>query len=179
MTVKSSLTELEGAVLTEIAHRGNHTSFQVRRAFELSPSSSWSGSAGAVYPAIARLERAGLIDAKAGDSLRGTRYLSLTEAGHAALERWFTDTAAACTIGADPFRLRAGLWSTLTPARRRTVLEQMAAAVQGEMAKLEDRDDLDPVESIGNDLARAQQQMRLTWLQNALKNAARNENGGT
>lgn len=173
MTVKANLTELEGAVLTEIAHRGNHTSFKVRRAFELSPSSSWSGSAGAVYPAISRLERAGLIDAQSGSSRRGTRILSLTDAGYAALERWFTDTAAACTIGADPFRLRAGLWDTLPPDRRREVLNGMTTAVQAEMAKLEHRDDLDPVESIGNDLARAQQEMRLAWLKEASKNAKR------
>lgn len=164
MTVKTALTELEGAVLTEIGYRGNHTSFQVRRAFERSPSSSWSGSAGAVYPAISRLERAGFIAARPGPSRRGTRLLSLTESGQAALEAWFSDAEAACAIGADPFRLRAGLWETLPAQRRRAVVAAMTAAVHAEMSKLENRDDLDPVEAIGNELARAQQQMRLDWL---------------
>jgi DNA-binding PadR family transcriptional regulator len=164
---RTALTELEGAVLTEIAHRGNHTSFRVRRAFERSPSSSWSGSAGAVYPAIARLIRAGLIEAEPVSSNRGTRLLSLTDAGCAALERWFCDADAACTIGADPFRLRAGLWNTLDDTRRREVIATMKAAVIAEMAKLDDRDDLDPVERTGNDLARALQSMRLAWLERA------------
>jgi len=164
---RTALTELEGAVLTEIAHRGNHTSFRVRRAFEQSPSSSWSGSAGAVYPAIARLIRAGLIDAQPGTSKRGTRLLSLTPAGHAALEQWFCDADAACTIGADPFRLRAGLWNTLDEDRRREVIAAMKVAVTAEMAKLDNRDDLDPVERTGNDLARALQSMRMAWLDQA------------
>ena len=49
------VTELEGAILSEIQHRGNHTAFQVRRAFQTSPSIEWSGSAGAIYPAIKHL----------------------------------------------------------------------------------------------------------------------------
>ncbi|MBN8808596.1 MAG: helix-turn-helix transcriptional regulator [Sphingomonas sp.] len=164
---KQRLTELEGAVLTEVGHRGNDTSFKVRRAFERSPSSSWSGSAGAVYPAIARLVAAGLIATVPGETRRGTRLLSLTAEGRAALEAWFTDPLAACSIGADPFRLRAGLWETLPGARRREVIAAMIAAVRAEMAKLEGRDDLDPVERIGNDLARMQQEMRLAWLERA------------
>ena len=162
-----TLTELEGAVLTEVGHRGNDTSFKVRRAFELSPSSSWSGSAGAVYPAIARLVRDGLLTARAGEGRRGTRLLELTDVGRGALQTWFCDPLAACTIGADPFRLRAGLWSIMPASRRDEVYAEMMAAVRTEMAKLDDRDDLDPVERVGNDLARLQQELRLAWLRGA------------
>ncbi|MGH6617539.1 hypothetical protein [Sphingomonas sp.] len=159
-----ALTELEGAVLTEIAHRGNHTSFKVRRAFQTSPSSSWSGSAGAVYPAIARLERAGLILAEPGTSRRGTRILSLSTAGAEALKAWLFDGETACSIGADPFRLRSGLWNTLGEEDRRKVVRTMKAAVEAEMAKLVSRTALDPVEDVGNDLAIRLQQLRLDWL---------------
>ena len=164
---KRTLTELEGAVLTEVGHRGNETSFQVRRAFELSPSSSWSGSAGAVYPAIARLVRDGLIAATPGEGRRGTRLLALTYAGQIALEAWFCDPLSACALGADPFRMRAGLWEALPADRRNRVLAEMTAAVQAEMAKLDGRDDLDPVERVGNHLARLQQELRLLWLREA------------
>ena len=163
------LSELEGAVMTEIGHRSNTTRFQVRRAFQQSPSSSWSGSAGAVYPAIDRLARAGLVHMGDPVAGRGTRPLSLTKAGESALEGWFTNAAAACTIGADPFRLRAGLWITLPADRRRQVLTAMAETVAEEMAKLDGRDDLDPVEQVGNELARRQQQMRLNWLHKAMR----------
>ena len=40
----------------------------------------------------------------------------------------------------------------------------MITTVRAEMAKLKGRDDLDPVERIGNDLAQMQQEMRLGWL---------------
>lgn len=161
---RRTLTELEGAVLTEVGHRGNNTSFKVRRAFQVSPSTSWSGSAGAVYPAIARLVRDGLIAATPGEGRRGTRLLELTDTGRSALEEWFCDPLAACSIGADPFRLRAGLWNTLPADRRERVLAGMTAAVEAEMLKLEGRDDLDPVERVGNALARFQQELRLAWL---------------
>lgn len=168
---KTRLTELEGSVLTEIGHRGARTSFKVRKAFRQSPSSSWSGSAGAVYSAIERLIRAGLIEAEPGPTARGTRLLALSASGRSALEEWFGDVEAACTIGADPFRSRAGLWETLEPKRRVALLKRMREGVLAEMAKLENRDDLDFVEGIGNALARNLQQLRLDWLDEAERRA--------
>ena len=164
MSEKTSLTELEGAVLTEIGYRGNETSFKVRRAFELSPSSSWSGSAGAVYPAIKRLVAAGLVRAHSISSKRGTRTLALTPAGQTLLQAWIRDAETACSIGVDPFRLRIGLWQTLTPEAQRDVADAMTAAVNAELAKLEQRGVLDPVEHAGNLLAIRSQALRLQWL---------------
>ncbi|RZJ02292.1 MAG: hypothetical protein EON89_15590 [Brevundimonas sp.] len=158
------LSELEGAVLTEIGRRGHRTRFKVRRAFETSPSSSWSGSAGAVYPAIARLARAGLIAMEAGATRRGTRLLSLTLDGEAALSAWTLDGETACAIGADPFRLRAGLWATAPQAERGDIARRMRAAIQAELAKLETRTGLDIVEHTGNELAIRLQRLRLDWL---------------
>ena len=152
-------------MLTEILHRGNHTSFKVRRAFETSPSSSWSGSAGAVYPAIARLEKAGFIEAEVGISKRGTRLLSLTATGKDALKAWLFDAETACSIGADPFRLRAGLWETFDQKERGVVVAVMKAAVRAQMEKLEIRTSLDPVEQTGNQLAIRLQSLRLEWLE--------------
>ena len=163
---EARLTELEGAVLTEIAHRGNHTAFKVRRAFASSPSMSWSGSAGAVYPAIRRLAEAGLILAVPDDSKRGTRVLSLSPAGERAHERWFCDAETACSIGIDPFRLRSGLWEKLPATRRAKVIADMKDAVRAEMAKLTSRGTLDGVEDAGNRLAIQLQELRLAWLEN-------------
>ena len=61
MRPERQLTELEGAVLTEIALRGDDTAYKVRRAFQRSLSVQWRGSAGAVSPAIRRLVRSGLV----------------------------------------------------------------------------------------------------------------------
>lgn len=159
-----SLTELEGAVLTEIAHRGHRTSFQVRRAFQQSPTASWSGSAGAVYPAIKRLVEAGLIHAEPQASGRGTRFLSLTEPGKAALDNWTRDTARAVSLGADSFRLRVGLWRTLTQSDQIAVAARMREQIAAELVHLNERKDLDPMEAVGNRMAIRQQQLRLDWL---------------
>lgn len=161
---RTHLTELEGAILTEIGHRGNATSFKVRRAFELSPSTSWSGSAGAVYPAIRRLTEAGQIDASPSPTKRGTTMLALTEAGAAMLDRWLRDAATACSIGIDPFRLRVGLWSLLPAADARSVAAAMRAEIHAELAKLTSRGTLDPVEQAGNEVAIGLQHLRLAWL---------------
>lgn len=163
------LTELEGSVLVEIGHRGHDTRFQVRRAFETSPSSSWSGSAGAVYPAIRRLVQQGLVLAGPPTSGLRTRHLSLSAAGEAALEGWFCDVDAACSTGADPFRSRAGLWNTLSPTRRAATVAAMRAGIERELATLGARTELDPIEDMGNRLAIALQRLRLEWLERMAK----------
>src|SRR6185503_14228331 len=99
------LTELEGAILTEIAHRGADTAYKVRRAFQLSVNVHWRGSAGAVSPAIRRMKAAGLV-AAAPHPTRAGQVLALTVAGKAALERWATSIEPATSLGLDPFRLR-------------------------------------------------------------------------
>ena len=120
------LTDLEGAVLTEIGHRQNCTAFRVRRAFELSGSAIWRGSAGAVYPAIRRLTERGLISARPIDSRRGGNSLNLSRAGREALSAWTMDLGRAVDVGSDPFRLRAGLWKQLRAAERDRLFAALA-----------------------------------------------------
>ena len=164
MSEPITLTELEGSVLTEICHRGQRTSFQVRRAFQQSPTSSWSGSAGAVYPAIERLAVAGLVHSELQTGGRGTRLLSLTVNGEAALLSWAQDTARAGALGADSFRLRVGLWRTLTAPAQLAFITKMREQILVELVVLNGREDLDPIEVVGNRMAILQQQLRLDWL---------------
>ena len=164
MSEPTAITELEGAVLTEIGYRGQRTSFQVRKAFQQSPTSSWSGSAGAVYPAIERLAVAGLVHSELQTGGRGTRLLSLTANGEAALLGWAQDTDRAGTLGADSFRLRVGLWRTLTLPAQLALITKMRAQIGAELAVLGGRQDLDPIEAVGNRMAILQQQLRLDWL---------------
>lgn len=165
MTKQSSLTELEGAVLSEIHHRGQRTAFQVRRAFQTSPSIEWSGSTGAVYPAIKRLVAAGLVATAAITTGRKGSALTLTAEGVETLEDWICDPARAASVGVDPFRLRAGLWATLPPGRRAAALEQVARSVQSELDRLRGAlDALDPVERARSEWSIRLQEMRLQWL---------------
>ena len=161
----SDLTELEGAVLSEIHHRQNRTAFKVRRAFQTSPSIEWSGSAGALDPAIRRLVAAGRIESTPITTGNKGHHLSLTDEGVAALEAWICDPVRATSVGVDPFRLRAGLWSTLDPAKRADALRRLKLAVEEELQRLQaSLDALDPVEQARSLWSIQLQAMRLNWL---------------
>lgn len=163
------LTELEGAVLSEIHHRNATTAFQVRKAFQVSPSLEWSGSAGAVYPAIRRLTAAGLILSSPTASGRNAKRLALTAEGVARLDDWICDTRRAISVGMDPFRLRSGLWAFLEADRRLAGLTEARAALTNDLASLEEYlGRLDKVEARRIELSIALQKTRMAWIENEL-----------
>lgn len=163
MAVERPLTELEGAVLTEIAHRGNDTAYKVRRAFQLSVNVHWRGSAGAVSPAIRRMKGSGLIAATPHPSRAG-QLLSLTAAGEKALERWATSIEATTSLGLDPFRLRSVAWDFLSPAKRRALFAQLDEASVASLAALRVRAETDAIGRRQTELAIAVVKGRLAWL---------------
>ncbi|MDE1149507.1 MAG: PadR family transcriptional regulator [Azospirillaceae bacterium] len=155
------ITELEGAILSEIHHRGHDTAFQVRRAFAASFSLEWKGSAGAVYPAVKRLERDGLIHAGPAEGGRNTRRLSLTADGVAALNAWAGDAGLATSVGVDPFRLRSGIWTLLPVEERRALFARLEAEIAASLAQLQGyAAATDPVERLRVELCVAVQQAR-------------------
>jgi len=163
MNAERQLTELEGAVLTEIAHRGNDTAYKVRRAFQLSPSVHWRGSAGAVYPAMRRLKAAGLIAARPHPRRAGET-LSVTADGLRELNRWATSVEAAVGVGIDPFRLRSGVWGHLSPAKRRALFAKLEARLAADLETLRSREEPDLVDRRQTELAIALLKARLAWL---------------
>lgn len=165
MQAAATLSELEGAILSELRHRGAQTAFKVRRSFAVSPSLEWRGSAGSVYAAIRRLEAAGMILSEAAGDRRGTRVLSLTDQGFAAMSAWANDVARAVSVGVDPFRLRSGIWEGWSYSEKATLFDQL------EKALVEDIEGLrrhsrhgDAIEIASVDLALRLQQTRLDWL---------------
>jgi DNA-binding PadR family transcriptional regulator len=159
------LTELEGAVLTEIGHRGNTTAFKVRRAFELSGSANWRGSAGAVYAAIKRLIAQGLLETQPIAGRRGGNRLRLSVTGRRALRSWALDFERASDSGFDPFRLRAGLWLRLPKNQLAHHLDLLEQAVTGEIARLRTyAEGQDEIESAELDLVFRLQELRLRWI---------------
>jgi DNA-binding PadR family transcriptional regulator len=164
MAVERPLTELEGAVLTEIALRGADTAYKVRRAFQLSLNVHWRGSAGAVSPAIRRMKGVGLI-ATAPHPSRAGQLLSLTVAGKAALERWATSIEAATSLGLDPFRLRSVAWDFLSAAKRRALFGKLHEASLADLAALRARAEADTVGRRQTELAVAVIEGRLAWLE--------------
>lgn len=162
---QGSLTELEGAILSEIHHRAASTAFKVRKAFQVSMSLEWRGSAGAVYPAIRRLTARGVIDAAETGSGRRTSLLSLTPLGVTMLEDWICDPDRAASVGLDPFRLRAGMWDQIASGRRAEALLALRNALEAEVAAMRRYVvTLDPVERPRIELAIVLQLSRLEWL---------------
>ena len=163
MRAERQLTELEGAVLTEIALRGNDTAYKVRRAFQLSPSVQWRGSAGAVSPAIRRLKAAGYIAVGCTSAPRRTHV-----GGHArrtqSARRWASTVELATGIGLDPFRLRSGVWDYLSAARRRALFGKLEKALRADLVALQARSEPDSVDRRQTQLAIALLEARLAWL---------------
>ena len=164
-----TLTELEGAILSEIHHRGAETAFKVRKAFLSSPSLEWSGSSGAVYPAIRRLSAQGLIRGEAQKSARKGSSLTLTPDGVEALNAWICDLDRAAGLGLDPFRLRSGLWNELPAKVRSRQLSALLKVLKDGIADLETYGaGLDRVERRRVDLSIALQKTRAIWVETEL-----------
>lgn len=124
----AQLTDLEGAALAEIATRGAATSYAVAQAFARSPSEFWSGSAGAVYPLIARLAARGLVaPSQAATGKRQRLDYRITPEGRDALEAWLLDARRAAGMGFDPLRSRLAHLHLVAPARRKAFLKEVRA----------------------------------------------------
>jgi DNA-binding PadR family transcriptional regulator len=92
----------------------------LRREFLRSPSPHWSGSAGAIYPLVERLERRNCIRSEPHSTgHRRSRKYRLTPAGLRALHRWLGPPLSPRTIGvpSDPLRTRVEFIAAL-PARQ-------------------------------------------------------------
>lgn len=131
-----ALTDLEGAVLAKIARDGVATRYAVARSFTESPSEFWSGSAGAVYPLIRRLQaRQWLKSTRASDGRRARTDYSVTAKGHAALRSWLLDPARAADLGFDPLRSRAVHLDMVSAAERARFFAGVERALRTMAAK--------------------------------------------
>src|SRR6185436_18926108 len=80
-TRRIAATDLEQTVLGIVWRDGPCTPYHVRSVLLRSPSSHWSGSAGAIYPLVKRLEARGLARSRAvRTGRRAGREVELTDA---------------------------------------------------------------------------------------------------
>jgi DNA-binding PadR family transcriptional regulator len=137
MKSRRGLTELEGCVLGEIWDKGPCTAYALRQEFLRSLNPYWSGSAGAIYPLVRRLEQQRYIRATdhANGRKQSKRYV-LTAAGSRELGRWLGPPLAAETLGVpmDPLRSRL-LYLQALPAAEQA--EFLTAAEEGLRQQLE------------------------------------------
>jgi len=142
------------------------TAYAVRQIFRASISAEWSGSAGAVYPAIARLKGAKLLTAQAQKDGRGTVTYALSAAGVTAHDTWLCDVERAVGPGLDPFRTRAGLWRELAPEKRRALMKALKKEIEQRREALRRAPpNADPAEAISEALHLALLDLRLHWLE--------------
>lgn len=167
---RAELTELEGAILGVVRRDQNCTAYHIRQEFLTSPSAEWSGSAGAVYPAIRRMKSGGLVRERSQRDGRGTKTYVLTAAGKTAHDRWLCDVERAIGPGLDPFRTRAGFWPALAADKRRALLQTLKKQIAKRLEELER--ELPSLEGgyavmIGFHLAVLE--LRLRWIDEQLK----------
>lgn len=125
-------SELESFVLGLIWQLGPCSPYEMRRHMQMSPSTQWSASAGAIYPLVTRLQRRGLLLSKAAkDGKRRRREYSVTPAGLRALRAWVAPPLPpeAVTVSHDPLRSRARFLAVLTPEQRRAWVKAAKAAL--------------------------------------------------
>lgn len=85
-----------GCVLLGLLNRETMSGYELMHVFETTPLGGFSSSPGAIYPALKRLETAGLIQNQGGGA-RGARW-STTETGYALLREWVAQPLAADAI---------------------------------------------------------------------------------
>lgn len=166
------LSELEGSVLGAIWRDGPLTAYALRTQFERSPTSWFSGSAGAIYPLVKRLERRDLIRARARRAdARATRTLELTPAGLAALRAWIGPEVEPwmASVMLDPIRTRLQFIGALPPSQRERLLAAAEPALEAQAAELAKRRDGDrrdgPVETwMATEGALMMTRARLRWV---------------
>ncbi len=129
-TTDDSLSELEGFVVGIAHDKGPCTAYQIRQRLAQSPSTQWSGSAGAVYPLVRKLVRLGLLKSVGAAGTRGDRYIA-TPKGVEALRRWIGPPlpGVAQTVSCDPLRSRAAMLMVLSPKERRAWVKAALAAL--------------------------------------------------
>jgi len=129
------LTELEGLVLAKVAKMAPVTAYELKQSIAAAPSRYWSGSAGAIYPAVKRLQARGMLATQnASVGRRKAVAYTLSSSGKAAFEDWVTDLDRAIDPGIDPLRMRM-LFLDLVPNKRRDAFLRGAATRLDEQTK--------------------------------------------
>ena len=112
----TNTTELEAAVLGVMWQEGPCTRYAIRQHFLESRAPRWSGSAGAIYPLVRRLETRGLVRSEpSAQGRRARRDYRITRLGGAALKRWLRVpiTEGDATLIHDPLRTQMLFLSAL------------------------------------------------------------------
>jgi DNA-binding PadR family transcriptional regulator len=137
---QTSTTSL-GYALLGLVHLQPQTGYDLRKVFETTPLGHYSSSPGAIYPALKRLEKKGLIrgEVAEADTMRPKRIYSSTPRGVEALRDWVSQplTKDDFLHRDDELMLRFALMgSVVDDATTRRFLEQMLQALDAYIPEL-------------------------------------------
>ncbi|MCL4741188.1 MAG: PadR family transcriptional regulator [Phycisphaerales bacterium] len=172
-------SELECFVLGLIWQYGPVSAYGVRRQMRESPSRQWSASTGAIYPALRRLERDGLIlGRELHRGKRRRREYEITRAGLGSLRGWVGPPLGeeTLTVTYDPLRSRARFLGALSPRARVEWVDGALRALDEVEAKVRawssDHDGEDPFLIAVTMNALLETESRRRWLERLRRIAA-------
>ena len=131
-----------GYALLGLVQQAPRSGYDLRRMFEATPMGYFSSSPGAIYPALERLQRSGLVAGKLDDRqpLRPRRVYEITARGLAVLRAWATKPVTHEDLvrreGEVDLRF-AFLAGVGRPADSRRFLESLATEIDAEVKSLE------------------------------------------
>ncbi len=126
---------LRYALLGILAERP-HSGWRLVKHFERTLGYAWPAVHGQVYPELARLRDAGLIE-QVGAGPRGAKEYAITPDGAGELRDWLRDTEPSRGTRSDPL-LRVFLLWLLEPAEAEAHLRREAEYLRGLLAELEE-----------------------------------------
>ena len=109
------------------------TGYELTQRFDVSLGSAWHASHSQIYPELAKLEEAGLVEV-VGEGARNSRTFAVTAAGRDDLHRWLTEVEPGRNQRNET-ALRWFLVFRLEPDERRVVLERELAFVEAAAAE--------------------------------------------
>lgn len=130
-----SFRPVTAIVLGLLATAGPQTSYELWRNVELSVSFFWQVARSQIYAEPLRLERQGLITATQEESGRRRRTFEITDAGHAALVKWLSETPEPSQYF-DPAMLRL-FFSDAAPHLLTQLAEQRVGELTAQLQFLE------------------------------------------
>ena len=149
------------------------TGYELARKFDLSLRTAWHASHSQIYPELARLEDAGMVEVVERGA-RGSKTYAITDDGRAELRRWLVES--------EPDRsqrnesaLRLFLGQLLPDEDRRQVFERDLAYLEAEQEHLlELQGKLEPGEPFAAqvDLGLRTQEVLLAWLREQVEAAS-------
>lgn len=136
---RRELSELESFTLGLVWQLESCTPYQIRQQMLDSPSTEWSGSAGAVYPLIQRLTKRGLLKVASGATgRRKHKTYSITPVGLKILREWIGPPIAdnAKTVTHDPLRSRVRFIGALDRRQQIVWIQSALQALEDIAAKV-------------------------------------------